>query len=500
MPSVPSLRIRAVNSAAPAEGDYVVYWMIAQRRLRSNFALDRAIEWCQRLGKPLVVFEPLRLRYRWASDRHHAFVVEGMRDHAAMAAGAGVTYVPWVERSVDDGKGLLEALAKRAAVVVTDDWPCFFLPKMVATAGTRLRVPLEAIDGAGMLPVRAADRAFGRAFDLRRFLQKNLPDHLGDRPRQDPLRTAAKFGRATLEPALARRLARGAVDFAAPLSELFAELPIDHAVPPSPVLTGGASAAHAQLRHFLADGLPRYGEERSHPDADAQSNLSPWLHFGHLGVHEVFEAVTAAEGWSVDRLSEKVTGSNQGWWGTSATAESFLDELITWRELGLNFCHFQPDDYDRYESLPGWARASLEAHGADPRPHLYSPVELANGETDDEIWNAAANQLRTEGRLHNYLRMLWGKRVLEWTPGPREALQVLVDLNNRYALDGRDPNSYSGIFWCLGRYDRPWAPQREIFGMIRYMSSANTRRKLRLSGYLARYRNPAGRGLLPGFA
>ena len=176
-------------------------------------------------------------------------------------------------------------------------------------------------------------------------------------------------------------------------------------------------------------------------------------------------------------------------------AEAFLDELVTWRELGFNFTS-QRDDYDQYESLPEWARKSLEKHAPDARSHVYSLDEFAEGETHDRVWNAAQRQLRETGVMQNYLRMLWGKKVLEWSRTPQEAMAILIELNNRYALDGRNPNSYSGISWVLGRYDRPWAPERDVYGVIRYMSSDNTVRKLKMKGYLAEW--AAGEsGLLP---
>jgi deoxyribodipyrimidine photo-lyase len=229
-----------------------------------------------------------------------------------------------------------------------------------------------------------------------------------------------------------------------------------------------------------------YAKERNHPDSDAASGLSPYLHFGHISSFEVFDALMTQEGWDRDRLAPDTSGKRSGWWGTGESAEAFLDQLITWRELGFNMCA-RRDDYDRYESLPDWAQATLAEHAADERRYLYSASELEEASTHDEIWNAAQNQLRREGRLHNYLRMLWGKKILEWSPSPEDALEVMIDLNNKYALDGRDPNSYSGIFWCLGRYDRPWGPERPIFGKVRYMSSENTARKLRLAEYLETY-------------
>ncbi len=172
----------------------------------------------------------------------------------------------------------------------------------------------------------------------------------------------------------------------------------------------------------------------------------------------------------------------------AASAEAFLDQLVTWRELGYNMCVHRPD-YDRYESLPDWARATLELHAPDRRDPTYTLDQFAAAETHDPVWNAAQRQLVRDGALHNYLRMLWGKKILEWTESPREALDVMIELNNRYALDGRDPNSYSGIFWMLGRYDRAWGPERPIFGKIRYMSSDSTIRKLKMKQYLERYGN-----------
>jgi len=251
-------------------------------------------------------------------------------------------------------------------------------------------------------------------------------------------------------------------------------------------LRGGARAAEQALSLFLARKLSLYPEERNHPDSDAASGLSPYLHFGHVSVHEVFARVMEKARWTPKKLSSTVNGLREGWWGAPAEVEAFLDELVTWRELGYNLCA-RRRDYDRYESLPDWAQATLEKHGKDPRPHRYSLAELDAAKTHDPIWNAAQRQLVAEGRMHNYLRMLWGKKVLEWSATPREAIEVLIELNNRYALDGRNPNSYSGIFWVFGRYDRAWGPEREIFGTVRYMSSDSTRKKLHLTEYLKRW-------------
>jgi deoxyribodipyrimidine photo-lyase len=267
------------------------------------------------------------------------------------------------------------------------------------------------------------------------------------------------------------------------LGRLLSALPIDHAVG-SLSLRGGEQAARARLDTFLAKKLPRYAERRNQPEEDIGSGLSPYLHFGHLGAHTVLQAVLDGDGWHPHKVAPKVTASREGFWGLSPNPESFVDELLTWRELGYNYCFHRPEDYDQYATLPDWARTTLNAHAGDPRPHCYDRATLENAATHDPLWNAAQRQLRQEGVIHNYLRMLWGKKILEWSPSPEAALETLIALNNRWSIDGRNPNSYSGIFWTLGRFDRPWAPERPIFGSVRYMSSDNTAKKVQVKQYL----------------
>jgi deoxyribodipyrimidine photo-lyase len=394
-------------------------------------------------------------------------------------------YYPYVEPVHGQGSGLLEALAANAVVVVTDDYPCFFLPRMIAAAAKKLPVKLEAVDSNGMLPQRATDQIFSTAYSFRRFLQKNLPSHLADSP------SATPFAKLDLPaaPAIARKTTSRWP--AASLALLTGEEPvpvsakIDRNVRASEI-RGGHANARKHLQEFLEHGFPAYGEDRNQPELDVSSGLSPYLHFGHISAHEVFHEVTEREKWKPQKLAMRATGSREGWWNMSANGESFLDELITWREVGYNFSSHS-DSYDRYESLPGWAQKTLKEHSRDEREHLYSLEELESGKTYDALWNAAQMRLVCEGRIHNYLRMLWGKKILEWSRTPKDALAVLIELNNKYGLDGRDPNSYSGIFWCLGRYDRPWGPERPIFGQIRYMSSTNTARKVPVKNYIRKY-------------
>jgi deoxyribodipyrimidine photo-lyase len=192
------------------------------------------------------------------------------------------------------------------------------------------------------------------------------------------------------------------------------------------------------------------------------------------------------ENWTPDRLSTKTDGKRSGWWGASENAEAFLDELITWRELGYNMCSLR-SDYDSYESLPEWARKTLSERQNDTKEYLYDFEDLEKARTHDPIWNSVQRELVNTGSVHNYLRMLWGKKILEWTTAPQKSLEIMIELNNKYALDGRNPNSYTGIFWTLGRYDRPWGAVRSIFGKIRYMSSTRTREKLKMDNYLRTY-------------
>lgn len=486
MSPVPEIRVRSVNQAPvePKRG-FVLYWMTAARRTERNFGLQRAVEWAIDLKKPLVVLEALRCGYPRASDRLHRFIMDGMLDNRARCKGKPVLYYPYLERAHGEGKGLLKALAGHACVIVTDDFPAFFLPRMLEAAGERLPIRLEAVDSNGILPLAATDRVFLTAFSFRRFLQNHLREHLRSVPKKDPL---ARVSLPPL-PALPRKFTK---QWPAATVELLKgdpgglrTFPIDHRVEPSPI-RGGAKQASAALTRFLRHRLDRYAEEGNHPDNEMTSGLSPYLHFGHISCHEVFSRLTRHEKWSERRLAVKATGGKAGWWRMSDGAERFLDQLITWRELGYNMCS-KRQDYAEFDSLPEWARDTLRKHAGDPRPHIYSMAEFETSRTHIPLWNAAQKQLLREGRIQNYLRMVWAKKILAWSPSPREALAIMIELNDKYALDGRDPNSYSGIFWTLGRYDRPWAPERPIFGKIRYMSTRNTERKLRLRKYLERY-------------
>jgi deoxyribodipyrimidine photo-lyase len=473
------------NSPVNTEGEFVLYWMIAFRRARWNFSLERAAEWAQELRKPVVVLEALRCDYPWASARLHCFILEGMRDNQDQLGNTAAFYYPFVERKKGEGRGLIRALASKASVVITDDYPAFFLPRMIRAAAKDLPVRMEAVDSNGLLPLTATDRVFKTAYSFRRFLQAELPGQFDQFPKQDPLEGLSVPALPEFPSDIATRWPVAPKDLLDVSPGALGTLPVDHGV--EAVEThGGSVAAKARLGDFLRRKLHRYHIDRNHPDEEVASGLSPYLHFGHISAHEVFSELRDLEEWSPGRLSFKASGQRAGWWGMSEGAEAFLDQFITWRELGFNMC-CKRDDYDRFESLPDWALKELLTHEHDHRPYTYALGEFASAETHDPLWNAAQRQLLQEGVIHNYLRMLWGKKILEWSSSPQEALSIMIELNNKYALDGRDPNSYTGIFWVLGRHDRPFGPARPIFGTIRYMSSANTMRKLKLTDYLNRY-------------
>jgi deoxyribodipyrimidine photo-lyase len=414
--------VRCNNAEFNPQGAFVLYWMTAYRRRGYNFALQRAAFWASELRKPLLILEALASGYPWASPRFDDFIRDGMYDNLRTFAGSAASYHPFVEGHQGQGKGLVHSLASQACVVVTDDFPAFEIPRWIESVASRSPVLVEKVDSNGLFPMRSTDRVFLTAHSFRRFLEKQLPQEF---PAADPL-ADLDLPALTIPDILKKRWPTAA-----------ALKP-----PAGRKIVGGPSAAHRQFKEFLAS------------DQQA-SGMSPYIHFGHVSSHELYSA--------------------------ARHKPRFLDQLVTWRELGFNMCALV-SNYDRYESLPAWAQRTLAKHEKDRREFVYSLDEFDRAATHDPIWNAAQKQLVEEGSIHNTLRMLWGKKILEWSATPREALDIMIELNNKYALDGRDPNSYNGIFWILGRYDRPWGPERPVFGLIRYMSSINTARKMKKAG------------------
>jgi len=442
-------------------------------RTTSNYAMQRSAEWAGYLRLPLVVASVVRIDYRWATPRSHAFILDSLVDVEEALRDSPVEMVAFVERRPGEAEGLVDSLARDAAVTVVDDHPDGTIQ------AERLQCRVEAVDHNSIVPLSVTDRVFARAYDLRRFLQGLLPTYLDEEAETrigglPPLRSGRLAG-------IRSRWPSGPVD-----RGVVSSLALTGDVPPV-ASRGGQEQANHLLGHFVAERLVRYGE-RNHPDDLVSSGLSAHLSRGSISVHDVFAAVARREEWNPSRISDRPSGAKSGWWGLSPGAEAFLDQIIVWRELGYRAARNVPGN-ESYSALPAWARNTLEGHAADYRPYLYTFEQLEAGETHDDLWNAAQAQLRGQGIIHGYLRMLWGKKILEWTPHPEVAHDIMFELNNHYALDGRDPNSVSGIHWVMGRYDRPWGPERPIFGKVRYMSTESTRRKLRLKDYQSKMLN-----------
>lgn len=493
---VPDIRIHPTTGRAPnPAGSYVLYWMTSARRTRYNAALERAVHWANQLNKPLLVLEALRLDYPWASQRLHRFVLEGMVDNQAAFRAAGAAYYPYVEQALGDGKGLLSCLSESAAVVVTDHFPTFFLPRMTSAAAQRCNTRFEIVDGNGVLPLALPGKAYPTAYAFRRWMQKHVLQALHERVVQAPLADlriktqlsseAEPLGNCGVAEHILKRWSPTPLADNHDVARLLDSLPLSTAV--SPVNTrGGQVAGDECIGRFLTERLDGYGEQRNDPCAEVTSSLSPYLHFGHVSSVDVVNRILQQHDDQLDEAQRRYKGQRHGFWGRPEHVEGFLDQIITWRELGYGFCHHRPE-YAQYDSLPPWALETLKTHAVDDRPYVYDLDEFEQAKTHDPIWNAAQTQLTETGHMHNYLRMLWGKKILHWSKSPREALDTMVELNNRFALDGRNPNSYSGIFWVMGRFDRPWGPERPIFGKVRYMTSASTARKFKLGAYLSRY-------------
>jgi len=475
-------RLRRLNDRrTSAGGDYVLYWMQIYRRLECNHALDYALHCAEQLGRPLVVYEGLRLDYPWASRRLHRFILEGMRANAERADALGLSYWPFVEVEAGQGRGLLRRLSARACLVVTDDFPCFIIPGQSQALAGKVEVPVIAVDGNGVVPLRLLGPAVSAAAHLRPRLHKAFAEAWGYRAAPEPAITKAT--RKRLDAPFDTWTARDVPRFVD-------SLPLDRGVPPVPGTPGGAPAARRRLDRFVERRLRGYAEHRSAPrslEEGHASGLSPYLHFGQVSIEEVVERVLATTGeWTPDELRIHNRGKREGFFCDDADVNAFLDEALTWRDVGFHWHWSRGDDARSLQAaLPSWALETLGAHAGDERPYLYSAEELESAQTHDPLWNAAQRELVATGTIHNYLRMLWGKKVLEWSASPAEAYRVLEDLNNRYALDGRNPNSYTGILWCFGLFDRPWAPERKVFGRVRYMSSDNTARKFDLKPYYA---------------
>jgi deoxyribodipyrimidine photo-lyase len=433
----------------------VIVWMRRDQRAGDNWALLHAQDLALDGGRPLAVAFCLVPEFLGAARRQYAFMLAGLRETARALADLGIP----LHLLQGDPVAEIPALVARAgaACLVTDFNPLRISRRWEQGVCAAVDVPVHVVDAHNVVPVwRASDKQEYAARTLRPRLQRLLPEFLTDLP------------------ALRPHPVGWPGDVPAPdWDGAAAGLAVGEAGPPITWRTPGSRAAGVALTAFLEQGLAGYDSARNDPVRDGQSDLSPYLHFGQLAPQRV--------AWEVARRPE------------SADRDAFLEELVVRRELSDNFCHHNPD-YDRYEGLPAWARRTLEDHLDDPREHLYDLEQFETAQTHDALWNAAQTEMRLRGKMPGYLRMYWAKKILEWTRDPGEALDVAITLNDRWQLDGRDPNGYVGCAWSIGGlHDRPWT-ERPIFGKVRYMNLNGCKRKFRVDRYLDRVARLAREG------
>jgi deoxyribodipyrimidine photo-lyase len=440
-------RVRSANKRDVRRGKYVLYWMQASQRAEVNHALEYAAERANELGLPLLAFFGITERFPEANLRHFKFMLEGLAETQSALAARGVRLVVW-RRS--PGAGALE-LSKNAALLVMDGG--YLKVQREWRAGVARRAPCAAIEVEGdvVVPVQAAS---------------NKEEYSAATMRPKIRRRLAEF----LVPLKSRRLKRDSLgmdlsgmDVSEP-AEVLRSLRTDKTVPGQSTYLGGTSHAKRRLAEFIRLGLPRYAVDRNDPSLGVRSNMSPYLHFGQISPLHVALRINEARGA-----------------GREAKA-AFLEELIVRRELSVNFVVFNKH-YDSFKCLPDWAARTLQEHSRDRREHVYAEAELEGARTHDPYWNAAMTEMIVTGKMANYMRMYWGKKIIEWSRTPRAAFATALRLNNKYFLDGRDPNSFAAVAWCFGKHDRPWA-ERPVFGKVRYMNAAGLRRKFDIGAYV----------------
>ena len=455
-------RVHVRRAGPPREGGAcVVYWMQRAQRVQDNPALDVAIEAANVLGLPVVIYFGVLPNYPNANLRHYYFLQQGLRDVAGDAAERGLGFV--VRRFPDTLEGFLEEV--QAALLLGDENPCREPEKWRRALARRIRMPFWTVDADVVVPSRVFHRSFALLHHFRPRLKAELPRFL---LAPQKIRVIRPW-KPKPPPA--------SFDLAQDITAGFTKL--DRSVKPVDSFRGGTRSAVRRLGEFLRADLAGYDRNRNHPETSGTSRLSPYLHFGNIGPLTVALAVQKAAGKG----------------GVSPSAsERFLEQLIGWRELAVLFVRREPN-YDTWECAAPWARRSLLEHAGDPRPYRYSFDRLERGETRDELWNAAQRQMVATGWMHNTLRMYWAKKILEWAPDAATAFDWAVILNDRYELDGRDPNGYAGIAWAIvGKLDRPWF-NRPIFGLVRPMSGSSFAKKFDAQSYI---RQQEADGVEPG--
>ncbi|HSM77050.1 MAG TPA: deoxyribodipyrimidine photo-lyase [Bryobacteraceae bacterium] len=447
-------RVRQLNSAPFRGGSrYVLYWAQMNRRVESNHALAFAAQTANEQGLPLLFYEGVTCSYPHANDRLHTFLLEGVPETARRLKKKGIGYAFHARKRQADPNDTLYRLAAGAAALVTDDYPTFVARRHNASVPAKLDIPYFAVDSSCGVPMCQMDKREYAAYTIRPKIQRLLPKYLVPAP----------------EVSVQRKFAEAAPELPAPPTEgeipaLVASCEIDHSIAPSAAYRGGRAEAERLLRLFLTENLRRYAKDRNEPSAHATSDMSPYLHFGHISSLEI--ALAARQYAEEHKL----------------IASEFLEELIVRRELAFNFARFS-DDPESMDNLPAWALATLRKHDGDERPVVYTRRQLERAATHDALWNATQKEMLIRGKIHGYYRMYWGKKIIEWSRTHQEALRTMIEIHDRHALDGRDPNTYTNILWCFGLHDRPWF-ERPIFGQIRYMSYEGMKRKTNVDAYI----------------
>ncbi len=441
-------RIQILNDREIVGGDYVLYWMQQSQRAEHNPALDLAIGMANRLKLPVLVAFGLTDAYPEANQRHFCFMLEGLQEVEASLRRKGIRLVV---RLGEPPEVALD-LGRRAAMMVCDvgynrhqrQWR----RAVAAEAGCRvLQVESDVV-----VPVAVTStKAEYAARTLRPRIHKHLDDYL-------------KLKRTVRPQYASLHLEIKGIDLS-DIHKVLDRLDIDRSVlPVSHLFKGGTAEAKKRLRRFIRRHLCFYETHGNQPQTEDVSYMSPYLHFGQISpVYLALQVRRAHEGQKIDTAA-------------------YLEELIVRRELAVNFVYYT-SDYDRYTCLPDWARKTLAAHVGDGRDTIYDREELENARTHDPYWNAAMREMKYTGFMHNYMRMYWGKKILEWSAGPEEAFATTLGINNKYFLDGRDPNSYAGVAWVFGKHDRAWS-ERPTFGKVRYMAASGLERKCDIQAYV----------------
>ena len=442
--------------------EYVLYWAQMNRRVDANHGLLHAIELANLHHLPVLYYEGLTCSYPYANDRLHTFILQGVPESARRLKKAGIGYCFYLRKRHSEPNDVLYALAKRAAALVTDDYPVFIAREHNRRVPARLDIPYFAVDSSCIVPMRTIEKHEFAAYTIRPKIHRALPKYL---KAPDAVKVKRRYeGRPCR---FHTEVTTGTI------AELVASCDIDHSVPSSVSFEGGRRAAERALDTFLKKNLRRYARERNNPPAHATSELSPYLHFGQISSLEV--ALRASACAKEHKL----------------IAAEFLEELIVRRELAFNHALYT-DDPASLSGVPEWAQKTMRAHARDKRPYVYSRAQLERAETEDMLWNASQAELLLKGKIHGYYRMYWGKKIIEWSATYQDAVDTMVYLHDRYALDGRDPNTYTNILWCFGLHDRAWG-ERPVFGHLRYMSLEGMKRKTDWEAYVGEIRGLSAR-------